>query len=184
MVKVQFKTTMGDFTVETYDKEMPYTSSNFVGLVKDGFYDGLTFHRVIPNFMLQFGCPYSADPTSRRAGTGGPKARSPFTGITDGKSYSRLDDGCIKDEFTAKISNKPGTLSMANTGQPNSGGSQFFINTVHNDYLDWFNTSTPSKHPVFGQISAGMDVIKKIEAVRTRQDKPLTPVKVISAKVL
>ena len=73
--------------------------------------------------MIQFGCPYSKDPKSPRAGTGGPP------------------HGTIADEHpeNAKFSNEPGTLSMANTGRPNSGGSQFFINTVHNAYLDWFS---------------------------------------------
>lgn len=75
------------------------------------------------------------------------------------------------------------TLSMANTGAPNSGGSQFFINTVHNDFLDWFSPGE-SKHPVFGQIVEGMDVIKKIEATKTNaDDAPLTPVQMISVTV-
>ncbi|GAB5369822.1 hypothetical protein AAMO2058_001439300 [Amorphochlora amoebiformis] len=182
--KVEFKTTEGTFVVEVFSDLMPYTAANFVGLVKDKFYDGLTFHRVISGFMLQFGCPYSKDPTSRRAGTGGPKGGTKFAGF-DGKTYSRLSDGCIKDELTAKISNKPFTLSMANTGQANSGGSQFFINTVHNSYLDWFDKRSESKHPVFGQVVSGDDVIRKIEKVRTdRSDKPLKPVVVQSATLL
>ena len=62
----------------------------------------------------------------------------------------------------------------ANTGQPNSGGSQFFMNTVHNDFLDWFNPSTPSKHPVFGKVVEGMEVVKEIEGVPTDgRDKPI-----------
>ena len=70
------------------------------------------------------------------------------------------------------------TLSMANTGQPNSGGSQFFINTAHNAYLDWF-TPGPSKHPVFGKVVQGEDVINKINATRTdASDRPVTPVEV------
>ena len=68
---------------------------------------------------------------------------------------------------------------MANTGQPNSGGSQFFINTVHNDYLDWFSAG-PSKHPVFGKITEGMDVVKQIEATPCGpNDRPMTPVQAI-----
>jgi cyclophilin family peptidyl-prolyl cis-trans isomerase len=155
-----FDTTLGSFTAEIYQDKMPITAKNFLDLAKTGFYDGLHFHRVINNFMIQFGCPHSKDPMSPRAGTGGPP------------------HGTIKDEFVAKISNEPGTLSMANTGAPNSGGSQFFINTVHNKFLDWFDTSTPSKHPVFGKITSGMDVVKKIETTPTRQDRPVTPVKV------
>ena len=107
-----FHTTKGDFTVELFLDKMPVTAGNFIQLAQSGFYDGLHFHRVIKDFMIQFGCPYSRDPNSPRAGTG------------DGP------DGCIQDEFpaNAKISNEPGTLSMANTGEPNSGSSQFFIN--------------------------------------------------------
>ena len=112
--------------------------------------------RVINNFMCQFGCPHSKDPQSPRAGTGGPPGGSSFT-LPDGTTITRNAGGCIPDEMVAEISNEPGTLSMANTGQPNSGGSQIFINTVHNDFLDYFNPRTPSKHPVFGKVIEGMD---------------------------
>ena len=72
---------------------------------------------------------------------------------------------------------------MANTGQPNSGGSQFFINTATNSYLDWF-TPGPSKHPVFGKITGGMDVVKAIETAKTgAQDRPLTPIKVLKVTI-
>jgi cyclophilin family peptidyl-prolyl cis-trans isomerase len=156
-----FETTLGNFTVELFTDQMPITAGNFITLAKSGFYDGLHFHRIIKNFMVQFGCPHSKDPASPRAGTGGPP------------------HGTIKDEFTAKLSNEPLTLSMANTGAPNSGGSQFFINTVHNHYLDWF-TPGPSRHPVFGKIVQGQDVVKQIETTPTDgNDRPKTPVKVI-----
>ena len=159
-----FETSLGNFTVEVFQDQMPLTAGNFITLAKAGFYDGLHFHRVIKNFMIQFGCPYSKDPMSPRAGTGGP------------------DTGDIKDEFTAKISNEPMTLSMANTGTPNSGGSQFFINTVHNSFLDWFSPGE-SRHPVFGKVTTGQDVVKKIETTPTRDDRPNTPVKVIKITV-
>ena len=82
-----------------------------------------------------------------------------------------------------KLSNEPGTLSMANTGRPNSGGAQFFINTVHHAYLDWFSPG-PSKHPVFGRITSGMDVVKKIEGSATDQrDRPRTPVQMVKVTV-
>jgi cyclophilin family peptidyl-prolyl cis-trans isomerase len=142
---------------------MPITAKNFLDLAKSGFYDGLHFHRVIKNFMIQFGCPHSKDPNSNRAGTGGPP------------------HGTIQDEFRddAKLSNEPGTLSMANTGAPNSGGSQFFINTIHNDYLDWFSPGK-SRHPVFGKIIQGMDVVKGIETTPTSasNNRPNTPIQV------
>ena len=105
---------------------MPITASNFIDLAQSGFYNGIHFHRVIPGFMDQFGCPYAKDPTSRRAGTGGPPDGT-FKNLVTGATETRSNGGNIKDENIDRTSNKPGTLSMANTGQPNSGGSQFFL---------------------------------------------------------
>ena len=119
-----FNTSLGSFTAEIFEAEMPITATNFINLVQSGFYNGLHFHRVINKpqpFMIQFGCPHSKDPKSPLCGTGGPGYK-------------------IADEHTVKISNTPGTLSMANAG-PNTGGSQFFINANHNTYLDWFDKS-------------------------------------------
>jgi cyclophilin family peptidyl-prolyl cis-trans isomerase len=161
------ETSLGSMTVELFTDKMPITAGNFIKLAKSGFYDGLHFHRVIQGFMAQFGCPHSRDPKSPRAGTG------------DGP------DGCIQDEHpaNAKLSNEPGTLAMANTGSPNTGSCQFFINTVHNAYLDFFSPG-PSKHPVFGRIVQGMDVLKKIDAVPTDgNDRPKTPVKMVRVTV-
>ena len=161
------ETSLGSFTVELFTDKMPVTAGNFVKLAKAGFYDGLHFHRVIAGFMLQFGCPHSRDPNSSRAGTG------------DGP------DGTIKDEHPAdaKLSNEPGTLSMANTGSPHSGSCQFFVNTVHNAYLDWFSPGG-SKHPVFGKVVSGMEVVQKIEKTPTNaDDRPKTPVKMLRVTV-
>jgi len=158
----KFETSMGNFEAEIFVDKMPVTANNFIRLVNEGFYDGLHFHRVIGNFMNQFGCPHSRDPQSPRAGTGS----SPH--------------GTIQDEHPPehKLSNEPGTLSMANAG-PNSGSCQFFINVVHNDYLDFF-TPGQSKHPVFGKVTSGMDVVKAINSVPTaRGDRPVKPVQVI-----
>lgn len=162
-----FETSLGTFKAEIYMDKMPLTAKNFCDLAKSGFYDGLHFHRVINNFMLQFGCPHSRDPNSARAGTGGPP------------------HGNIQDEHPEahKLSNEPGTLSMANTGAPNSGGSQFFVNTVHNNYLDWFSPGQ-SKHPVFGQVTEGMDIVKAIETTPTDgRDRPRTPVQMIRVTI-
>lgn len=160
------ETSLGTFKVELFTDVMPITAGNFVELAKSGFYDGLHFHRVIPNFMVQFGCPHSRDPESNRAGTG----QSPKGSIPD------------EHEENAKISNEPGTLSMANAG-PNSGSSQFFLNTVTNDYLDWW-TPGPSKHPVFGKVIEGMDVVHEIEQTPTnRNDRPKTPVQMIKVTI-
>lgn len=161
------ETSLGNVEIELFKDLMPITAGNFIELAKSGFYDGLHFHRVIDGFMIQFGCPHSRDPKSGRAGTGnGP-------------------NGCIEDEHpeNAKISNEPGTLSMANTGRPNSGSSQFFINTAHNAYLDWFSAG-PSKHPVFAKVIDGMDVIEKIGKTRTGPgDRPVTPVEMTKVTV-
>ena len=161
------ETSLGTITVELFTDLMPETAGNFVSLAKSGFYDGLHFHRVIQSFMVQFGCPHSKDPNSSRAGTGdGPNGRIP-------------------DEHpeNAKLSNEPGTLAMANTGQPNTGSCQFFINTAHNDYLDWFSAG-PSKHPVFGKVTDGIDVLAKIESTPTEAgDRPATPVQMVRVQV-
>jgi len=170
-----FETSMGSFKAEIYLDKMPITASNFIDLAQSGYYDGLTFHRVIPNFMAQFGCPKSKDPLAFDAGTGGPPGGSTYTNLATGDPIVRTG-GCIPDELEGEMSNLPGTLSMANTGQPDSGGSQFFINVVHNSFLDYFDASTPSKHPVFGQITENLDLVKEIVAVPTSRDKPKTPV--------
>jgi len=149
-VKVLLKTNMGDITIQLYE-DMPITAGNFQKLVEKGFYDGTIFHRIIDGFMIQGG-----DPTG--TGRGGP-------------GYA------IKDEFTRKNRNNRGTISMANAG-PNTGGSQFFINLVDNNYLD-------SKHPVFGMVVEGIDVIDAIGKVRTgAMDRPVKDVKIESAKVM
>ncbi len=160
------ETSLGTIKVELFVDKMPITAGNWVRLAKEGFYDGLHFHRVIPNFMVQFGCPNSKNPQSPLAGTGD----SPY--------------GAIKDEHpeNAKISNEVGTLAMANAG-PNSGSSQFFINTKHNSYLDWFSPGR-SQHPVFGKVIAGMDVVNAIGNTPTGPgDRPKTPVKMVKVTV-
>ena len=155
-----FKTSMGEMKAELFEDQMPITVGNFIELAEKGFYNGLHFHRVINNFMIQFGCPHSKDPNSPMCGMGGPGYK-------------------IKDELTTQISNTQGTLSMANTGQPNSGGSQFFINVNDNFFLDWFNKMTPSQHPVFGKIIDGYGTALAISKVkRGYQDRPNTPIKV------
>ena len=157
-----FETSLGNFQAEIFVDKMPITGGNFVRLAKEGFYDGLHFHRVIDNFMIQFGCPHSKDPSSGRAGTG----QSPY--------------GSIEDEHPAdaQLTNDVGTLSMANAG-PQSGSSQFFINTKHNSFLDFFSRASDSKHPVFGKITSGMDIVHTIGKTATdRGDRPLTPVQV------
>jgi peptidylprolyl isomerase len=140
--KVLLKTSMGDITIELAE-DMPVTAGNFEKLVAKGYYNGTLFHRIIAGFMIQGG-----DPTG--TGCGGP-------------GYA------IKDEFSKNNRNDKGTLSMANAG-PNTGGSQFFINLVNNNFLD-------KKHPVFGKVSAGMDVVENIGKTKTGPgDRPVTEV--------
>ena len=170
-----FETTMGTFTCELFLDRVPRTVSNFVDLAQSGFYNGIHFHRVIPGFMNQFGCPYAKDPKSSRAGTGGPPDGT-FKNLKTGATETRTRGGNIQDENISRDSNKPGTLSMANTGEPNTGGSQFFINVAHNSFLDWFDNSSPSQHPVFGQVTSGMDVVEAISKVQTRDDNPIKPI--------
>ena len=142
-----FETNKGKFNVELFEDKAPLTAGNFIKLVNKGFYNGLVFHRVIPNFMIQTGCP-------KGEGTGGP-------------GYA------IKDEFHKDLSNVRGTLSMANCG-PNTGGSQFFINVVDNTFLDYNKPPSSSKHPVFGKVVSGMDVVDTISKMKTGQnDKPV-----------
>ena len=158
MTKVILHTSMGDITIKMHE-DMPITTGNFVKLAKEGFYDGTIFHRVICDFMIQGG-----DPDGN--GMGGP-------GYT------------IEDEFGHGHSNKRGFVSMANTGRPHSGGSQFFINTVDNCYLDKENPSTPYAHPVFGEVIEGMDVVDKIQNVQTGyMDKPVKDVVINKAEVI
>lgn len=148
---VLLETSVGNIKIELFENTMPITSDNFKKLVNSKFYDGVIFHRVIPNFMIQGG-----DPTG--TGRGGP-------------GY------VIKDEFTKNNKNNRGTISMANAG-PNTGGSQFFINTVDNNFLD-------AKHPVFGKVVEGMDVVDKISnAKRDTSDKPLTDVVIKKASII
>lgn len=154
---VLLETNMGNIKIKLYDN-MPVTAGNFKKLVEQGFYNNLIFHRIIEDFMIQGGCP-------KGTGTGGP-------------GYS------IRDEFVDGSSNLRGTISMANAG-PNSGGSQFFINLVDNTYLDWDKPPASSKHPVFGIVVEGMDVVDKIGKVDTdRFDKPLKPVTIKKATVV
>lgn len=130
MKTATIQTKKGTIQFELYDKETPKTVGNFEKLAQSGFYDGLTFHRVVEDFVIQGGCP-NGD------GTGGP-------------GYQ------FEDEFVPTLSHDgPGVLSMANAG-PDTNGSQFFITLAECNYLD-------GKHSIFGKVTQGMDVVKKIE---------------------
>lgn len=137
--EVQFYTSKGNFVVQTEDRLAPITSKNFLKLVNQEFYDGIIFHRVIQNFIVQGG-----DPTG--TGSGGP-------GYT------------IDDEFNLDLSNTEKTISMANTGADNSGGSQFFFNMKDNTNLDSDKAPTSSAHAVFGKVIYGWSIVQDISNV-------------------
>jgi cyclophilin family peptidyl-prolyl cis-trans isomerase len=148
------ETKLGKIVVELYEKDAPKTVANFKKLAKEGFYNGTTFHRVIPGFMIQGGDPNSKDDDRSNDGMGGP-------GYTV--------------EAEIKNDHKRGTLATARTGdavnpQRRSSGSQFFINVKDNDFLN-------NQYTVFGKVIAGMDVADKIVAVeRDKRDNPLDKV--------
>lgn len=147
-------TTLGDICVELFASETPKTVENFTRHSLDGYYDSLTFHRVIRGFMIQTGDP-----------------------MGDGTGGTSVWGSDFADEFHPKHRHdRAGTLSMANAG-PNTNGSQFFLTTVATPWLD-------NKHTVFGRVTKGMDVVKAIEQVKTdSNDKPLTDVKMASISV-
>jgi cyclophilin family peptidyl-prolyl cis-trans isomerase len=146
---------MGTIEIELFEKQTPRTVDNFVGLANKGYYNGIIFHRVIDNFMIQGG-----DPTG--TGTGGQSFY--------GKKF--------EDEIVSSLKHDvPGILSMANSG-PNTNGSQFFITLVPTSWLD-------GKHTVFGKVIKGMDVVQAIGKVKTSKpgDKPLKDVKMESVTI-
>jgi cyclophilin family peptidyl-prolyl cis-trans isomerase len=150
MSTATMKTSQGDITIELFDAEAPKTVQNFKDLAAKGFYDGLTFHRIIKDFMIQGGCPQGT-------GTGGP-------GYT------------FEDEFNEHKVVR-GALAMANAG-PNTNGSQFFLVTT--EAAPWLD----GKHTVFGQVTDGMDVVDKLEALPTDgRDKPQGDAKIESVTV-
>ncbi|HEY9900400.1 MAG TPA: peptidylprolyl isomerase [Pantanalinema sp.] len=149
--KVQFTTSKGKFTVVLFPKEAPKTVANFEKLVKKGFYDGLVFHRVIPGFVAQGGDP---------EGTGG-----------GGPGYT------IPDELDSSLKHIRGSLAMAKTMAPNSGGSQFYIGFQPLPSLD-------GRYTVFGQVISGMDVVDKLQATEGPGANPAKPDKMLKVTLV
>lgn len=147
-----FDTNMGEFEIELFEDKTPITTGNFIKLAEEDFYDGVIFHRVIDGFMIQGG-----DPTG--TGMGGP-------GYT------------IEDEFMPELKHESeGILSMANTGRPHTGGSQFFITLAATPWLDGL-------HTVFGRVVKGMEVVRAIGGVETgAQDRPVNDVVINSITI-
>ncbi|MBI5138760.1 MAG: peptidylprolyl isomerase [Candidatus Vogelbacteria bacterium] len=147
---VIFRTSKGEITMEFMPNQAPNTVANFLKLVKDGFYNGTKFHRVIKGFMIQGGDPITKTDNTYLYGTGGP-------GYT-------FDDEISSQKF------RPGIVAMANSG-PNTNGSQFFI--VTGDDVTWLE----GKYTIFGRVIKGMDVVRAIENVKTgEKDMPTEPV--------
>ncbi|NLF15790.1 MAG: peptidylprolyl isomerase [Lentisphaerae bacterium] len=135
---VKLTTSKGDITVELFEDKVPNTVANFIQLAEKGFFKGMSFHRIIPGFMAQGGCPNSKPGARGMPGTGGPGYR-------------------FADEFDRGLRHTgPGVLSMANAG-PNTNGSQFFLCFKETPWLD-------GKHAVFGQVTDGLAVLSKLEA--------------------
>jgi peptidylprolyl isomerase len=149
---VILETTQGEIELALLDDATPKACENFRGLVKKGYYNGIIFHRVIPNFMIQGG-----DPT----GTG--------------RGGESIWGSSFQDEFNSNLKfTKPGILAMANAG-PNTNGSQFFITAAATPWLN-------GKHTIFGEVVRGLDVMHKIETVQTGPgDRPVEDQKIIKA---
>lgn len=158
-MQATIKTNKGDIKLELFVDDAPKTVANFTKLSEEGFYNKTKFHRVIRHFMIQGGDPLTKDDSKKELwGTGGPEY-------------------VFEDEIHGNNHNEAGTIAMANRG-PDTNGSQFFINTVANDYLD-------SKHTVFGKVIEGMDIVLIIEEVAVDEmSRPLEDIVVESIEIL
>jgi peptidyl-prolyl cis-trans isomerase B (cyclophilin B) len=146
----------GVMTLELYKEHAPKTVENFLSLVEKGFYNGLTFHRIIKGFMIQGGCPLGT-------GTGGPG--------------HQIEGEFSSNGFNNPILHEKGVISMARSQSPNSAGSQFFIMHQASKHLD-------GQYAAFGKVIEGLDIIDHIASVQTGfQDKPVVPVKIKSITV-
>lgn len=163
--KVEMKTSLGTLVIELYPENAPKTVENFVQYVKDGFYDGTIFHRVIPGFMIQGG------------------------GFNAGLQQKPTRPA-IRNEAGNGLRNAVGTVAMARTADPHSATAQFFINVSENDFLDFKSPDDKGYgYTVFGRIASGMEVVQKIVQVPTsslgpHQNVPRQPVVIERARLL
>ena len=151
---IKIKTTSGDIEIKLYEEEAPISSENFKKYVKDGFFEGTIFHRVIPNFMVQGG------------------------GMTENME-NKSTNAPIKNEANNGKKNLRGTLAMARTMEIDSATSQFFINLVDNSFLD--HGDRDFGYAVFGEVTDGMDIVDEIASAATgskmgHQDVPTEPI--------
>ena len=181
-------TSQGDIRIKLFPKLAPLAVENFLTHAKEGYYNGVTFHRVIDGFMVQTGDP-------KGDGTGGES-------IWHDKDKTKDKGTGFKNEISPYLYNIRGSLSMANTGQPSTNGSQFFINQSTTDYSaklptnsypkkiieaykEGGNPTLDGKHPVFGQVIEGMDVVDKIaKAEKDEKDKPTTAITIDSIEIV
>ncbi|WP_246096092.1 peptidylprolyl isomerase [Paenibacillus sinopodophylli] len=150
----KFKTSKGDFTIKLFADDAPVTVNNFVFLAREGFYEGLAFHRIIESFMIQTGDP-------KGNGTGNP-------------GYS------IPDELSTEMKFEEGIVAMANASKPNSGGSQFFICTGP----DAANLNREPNYAIFGKVDSGMDVIHAIEKIPLKNNEPAENIIIESIEIV
>ncbi|MFZ2089874.1 MAG: peptidylprolyl isomerase [Desulfobaccales bacterium] len=164
-VKVKLTTGMGDIVLELYPDKAPATVDNFLQYVKDGYYNGTVFHRVIDGFMIQ-------------------------GGGMDAKMNQKSARASIKNEADNGLKNEPYTIAMARTSDPHSASSQFFINVADNKALDHREKSMSGwGYAVFGKVVQGKEVVDKIKAVPTdrqgmHENVPKTPVPIISTMII
>jgi cyclophilin family peptidyl-prolyl cis-trans isomerase len=137
---IRFETTLGDFTIELYEKDAPLSVANFLRYIDDEFFDGTIFHRIVPGFVIQGG------------------------GFTEDMTQKTTQPP-VKNEADNGLKNKRGTLSMARTNDINSATSQFFVNLKDNNFLD--HSRANFGYAVFARVTEGMDVVDKIAAVKT-----------------
>ncbi len=161
---IKLNTSEGNIQISLYEDKAPITCKNFINYIEEGFYNGTIFHRVIPNFMIQGG---GFEP----------------------EMIQKSTNGTIKNEANNGIKNTIGTLAMARRPDPDSATSQFFINTADNSFLDFKNT-TPDGwgYCVFAKVTAGMDIVNKIEAIPTtrsgmHQDVPQKDIIISSLEI-
>lgn len=163
--KVELKTSLGTVVIDLYPENAPQTVDNFLQYVKDGFYDGTVFHRVIPGFMVQGG------------------------GFTR-NLQQKPTRPAIRNEAGNGLRNAIGTVAMARTKDPHSATAQFFINVADNDFLDFKSPDENGYgYTVFGRVSAGMDVVQKMLQVPTattgpHQNVPRTPIVIESTRLI
>ncbi len=159
---IRFETTLGNFTVELFEKEAPLSAANFLRYIEDEFFDGTIFHRIVPGFVIQGG------------------------GFTEDMTQKSTQPP-VKNEADNGLKNARGTLSMARTNDINSATSQFFVNLKDNDFLD--HSRGNFGYAVFARVTAGMDVVDKIAAVKTGRrrgfdDVPVDAVIMKSVRIL